>query len=46
MVLVAVFAVAALLAGPGAWAWFGPLLAIGAGLTLVERVVLAVRALP
>jgi CDP-diacylglycerol--glycerol-3-phosphate 3-phosphatidyltransferase len=46
MVLLAVFAVAALVAGPGAWAWFGPLLAIGAGLTLVERVVLAVRALP
>ncbi len=45
MVLLGVFAIAAFAVGPGAWGVFGPILLVGASLTLVERVVVAVRAL-
>ncbi len=45
MVLVGVFAVAAFIAGPEAWAPFGPVLLAGATATLVERIVVAVREL-
>lgn len=45
MALLSVFSIAVLLLGPDAWWPFGPLLAIGAGLTLVERLVVAVREL-
>ncbi len=47
MVLLAVAAAVAFLQGPAtiAWAAFGPLLAIGAALTLLERVVVAWRRL-
>jgi CDP-diacylglycerol--glycerol-3-phosphate 3-phosphatidyltransferase len=46
LALLAVFAIAALVIGPAAWTPFGPLLALGAFLTLVERVMLAIRSLP
>jgi CDP-diacylglycerol--glycerol-3-phosphate 3-phosphatidyltransferase len=46
MALLLAFSVAVLILGPGAWAPFGPLLAIGGALTLTERVVIAVRELP
>lgn len=46
MALLTVFAIAALVFGPDAWAPFGPLLAAGAGLTLLERIVVSVRELP
>lgn len=46
LALLSAFAIAALLVGPAAWGPFGPLLAIGTFLTLAERVVLAVKALP
>lgn len=45
MVLVSVAAVAAFAIGPVAWMWFGPLLVLGAGLTLLERLVVAFRQL-
>jgi phosphatidylglycerophosphate synthase len=45
MVLVSVFAVAVLFLGPDAWAPFGPLLVVGTGLTLAERVLVALREL-
>jgi CDP-diacylglycerol--glycerol-3-phosphate 3-phosphatidyltransferase len=45
MVLLAVFAVAALVLGPDAWWPFGPLLLVGTALTLLERVVVAIREL-
>jgi phosphatidylglycerophosphate synthase len=45
MVLVSAFALGALLFGPGTWAAFGPLLLIGTVLTLLERVVVALREL-
>ncbi len=45
MVLVSVAAVAAFGWGEGAWTWFGPLLLVGALLTLAERLVLAARRL-
>jgi phosphatidylglycerophosphate synthase len=45
MALLSGFALATLVAGQGAWALFGPLLLIGALLTVVERVILAVRRL-
>jgi phosphatidylglycerophosphate synthase len=45
MVLLAGFAIAALVAGSDAWSLFGPLLLLGTVLTLVERVFLAVRRL-
>jgi CDP-diacylglycerol--glycerol-3-phosphate 3-phosphatidyltransferase len=46
MALLAVFAIAVLIAGPSAWAPFGPLLLIGTSLTALERLVTALRALP
>jgi phosphatidylglycerophosphate synthase len=45
MALLSVFAVAAFAAGPPAWGWFGPLLVAGATLTLIERIVVALRGL-
>jgi CDP-diacylglycerol---glycerol-3-phosphate 3-phosphatidyltransferase len=44
-VLVGVFAVLAFVGGPGAWAWFGPLLLAGGVLTAIERIVVATRRL-
>jgi CDP-diacylglycerol--glycerol-3-phosphate 3-phosphatidyltransferase len=49
MALLAVTSLVAFLAGPGgetAWAAFGPLLLVGAVLTLVERTAIAIRRLP
>jgi phosphatidylglycerophosphate synthase len=46
MALLTVFALAVLFVGPQAWGPFGPLLAIGAALTLAERVLVSVRELP
>ncbi len=46
LALVSAFAIAALIVGPAAWGAFGPLLALGTFLTLVERVIVATRALP
>ena len=45
MALLTVSAIAVLLLGPDAWWPFGPLLAIGAGLTLAERLLVALREL-
>jgi CDP-diacylglycerol--glycerol-3-phosphate 3-phosphatidyltransferase len=45
MVLLSVAAIAAFMAGPVAWTWFGPLLLVGAVLTLGERLVVAARQL-
>ena len=45
MILLAVFAVAAFLVGPDAWAPFGPLLLAGTILTAVERIVVGIRRL-
>jgi CDP-diacylglycerol---glycerol-3-phosphate 3-phosphatidyltransferase len=45
MVLLSVFAVAAFAIGQQAWGPFGPLLLIGATLTLIERLVVATRRL-
>lgn len=46
MVLLSVSAIAVLVVGPDAWAPFGPLLVLGAGLTVVERIAVALRELP
>ncbi|HEY6057160.1 MAG TPA: CDP-alcohol phosphatidyltransferase family protein [Candidatus Limnocylindrales bacterium] len=46
MVLVSACAVGWFVAGSAAWSVFGPLLLAGATLTAIERVVIAVRALP
>lgn len=46
MVLLSVCAVWAFVAGPVAWTVFGPALLIGTGLTLLERVRVAIRTLP
>jgi phosphatidylglycerophosphate synthase len=46
MALLTVFSIAVLFVGPEAWWPFGPLLAVGAALTLAERVLVAVRELP
>ncbi len=46
MVLLTVSAIAVLVVGPQAWGPFGPLLLIGASLTLLERLVLSIRELP
>jgi phosphatidylglycerophosphate synthase len=46
MVLLAVFAVLAWIAGPQAWGPFGPLLLLGSGLTAVERMAVGIRRLP
>ncbi len=45
MVLLGVFAIAALIAGPRVWATFGPVLLAGATATFLERLVVAVREL-
>jgi CDP-diacylglycerol--glycerol-3-phosphate 3-phosphatidyltransferase len=46
MLLLGACAVGALVAGPTSWTVFGPLLLAGTTLTLVERLVLAIRQLP
>jgi hypothetical protein len=46
MVLLAAFAVGALILGPTAWGPFGPILLAGTVLTVVERSSAAVRQLP
>ena len=46
MALLAVVSIAALGAGPGAWAWFGPVLLAGTVLTAGERFLVAWRRLP
>jgi len=46
MALLSACAIGALVAGSQAWTWFGPLLLAGTTLTLLERVVIAVRRLP
>jgi CDP-diacylglycerol--glycerol-3-phosphate 3-phosphatidyltransferase len=45
MVLLGIFAPASLIAGPNAWTVFGPVLLIGSSLTLVQRLIVAVRRL-
>jgi hypothetical protein len=45
MVLLSVFAVVVLIAGPGAWGPFGPLLLAGTVMTAIERIVIGVRRL-
>jgi phosphatidylglycerophosphate synthase len=45
MALLAVVAVVALVAGPAAWGWFGPILLAGASLTAAERLIVAWRRL-
>lgn len=45
MILLGAFASAALIAGPGVWAAFGPVLLAGGAATLVERIVVALREL-
>lgn len=45
MILVAVFAVAAFIAGPAAWGPFGAVLLIGTILTAIERIVVGIRRL-
>lgn len=46
MALLAVSAIVALVVGPAAWGPFGPLLLVGTFLTVIERTVVALRALP
>jgi phosphatidylglycerophosphate synthase len=46
MALVAGFAITAFLVGPAAWGPFGPILVVGATLTAIERLVVALRRLP
>jgi CDP-diacylglycerol--glycerol-3-phosphate 3-phosphatidyltransferase len=46
MVLLGIFAPASLVVGPDAWTVFGPVLLIGSSLTLVQRIVVAIRRLP
>jgi phosphatidylglycerophosphate synthase len=46
MVLLSVTALAVIFVGPAAWGPFGPLLLIGTSLTLLERVIGAIRELP
>jgi hypothetical protein len=45
MVLVSVFAVAAFVIGPSAWAPFGAVLLLGTALTALERAIVAIRRL-
>jgi CDP-diacylglycerol--glycerol-3-phosphate 3-phosphatidyltransferase len=45
MGLLSLAALAAFANGPSAWTWFGPLLLIGTGLTLLERLVVGFREL-
>ena len=46
MALLSVTAIAVILVGPAAWGPFGPLLLIGTSLTLLERIIGAIRELP
>lgn len=46
MLLLSIFAVAVFVLGPGAWWAFGILLLIGTLLTIIERLLVAVRRLP
>ena len=46
MALLAVFAIAVLVAGDGAWIAFGPILLAGTVLTAIERIAAGIRALP
>lgn len=46
MILLSVTSIAVILVGPEAWGPFGPLLLIGASLTLLERLVIGIRELP
>jgi CDP-diacylglycerol--glycerol-3-phosphate 3-phosphatidyltransferase len=46
MALLSVTAIAVIVVGSAAWGPFGPLLLIGTSLTLLERLVLAIRELP
>jgi CDP-diacylglycerol--glycerol-3-phosphate 3-phosphatidyltransferase len=46
MALLSVVSIVALVAGSGAWAWFGPLLVAGTALTAAERFRVAWRRLP
>src|SRR6478672_10677936 len=46
MILLAAFAVGALVLGPAAWGPFGPILLAGTVLTVAERSALAIRQLP
>ncbi len=46
MALLSVTALAVIVVGPAAWGPFGPLLLIGTSLTLLERVIGAIRELP
>ncbi|MDH4141104.1 MAG: CDP-alcohol phosphatidyltransferase family protein [Chloroflexota bacterium] len=46
MVLLSVTAIAVIVIGPVAWGPFGPLLLLGTGVTLAERLVVGVRELP
>jgi CDP-diacylglycerol--glycerol-3-phosphate 3-phosphatidyltransferase len=45
MILLAIFAIAALVVGPEAWGPFGPVLLAGTILTAVERIVVGIRRL-
>lgn len=45
MLLLAIFAVLVFVFGPGTWWWFGPLLLLGASLTALERLYVALRRL-
>ena len=45
MVLLSIAAIGAYLFGPVVWAWFGPVLLVGATLTLAERLLVAFRQL-
>jgi len=45
LALLSITAIVVILVGPAAWAPFGPLLLVGTTLTLVERIVLALREL-
>ncbi len=46
MTLLSAAALLALVVGDVAWTWFGPLLLLGASLTLLERTAIAMRELP
>jgi CDP-diacylglycerol--glycerol-3-phosphate 3-phosphatidyltransferase len=46
MLMLSVFALMVLAAGPTWWFWFGPLLLLGTAVTFLERVYVAVRRLP
>jgi CDP-diacylglycerol--glycerol-3-phosphate 3-phosphatidyltransferase len=46
MVLLSVSAIAVIIVGPAAWGPFGPLLLLGASVTLLERIAIGIRELP